>query len=284
MLIRAVALSLALLFGVGTIVPIMTDTTEAGPKYKKKKKREWKGVKKYSKKWWQLYRAQEKRKKSLAIRKRALRAKQILNTRQRTERENLLADTASDTTKSDTAKLDKTGEPRQRTVAKTVPKEAVLPSGKKAPKSFQQNDVTNSEQQFNVNDDNGSQLGTASLSVVGQSMGADSDNGKSKMVGGVPTGSLRRNVIDKMMREDGWVVNDYHKEINGKKVYVVVGQSSVRGVIQSRLFYFTEVDGMIYSLQTNSPSDSQERIAQESEKVIQSLQRGNRPTQAGLRP
>ncbi len=57
------------------------------------------------------------------------------------------------------------------------------------------------------------------------------------MVGGVSTSSLRRNVIDKMMREDGWVVNDYQKDINGKKVYVVVAQSSVKGVVQSRLFY-----------------------------------------------
>jgi hypothetical protein len=86
-----------------------------------------------------------------------------------------------------------------------------------------------------------------------------------------------------MVREEGWVVNDYQKTINGKKVYVVVAQASVKGAIQSRLFYFTEVDGKIYSLATNSPSDSQEKIAQESEKVIQSLQRGNRPTQAGLK-
>jgi hypothetical protein len=276
MLIRAVALSLALLLGVGTISPFMTDTIEAGPKHKKKKKREWKGVKKYSKRWWQLYRAQEKRKKALAARKRALRAKQILNARKRAERENNPAETATVVTTTNS-------ETRERTVAKTQTKETVLPSGKKAPKSFQQNEVTSSEQQFSVNDDNGSQLGTASLSVVGPAMGEDADNGRNKMVGGIPTGSLRRNVIDKMMREDGWVVNDYSKDINGKKVYVVVAQSSVRGVIKSRLFYFTEVDGKIYSLQTNSPSESQERIAAESEKVIQSLQRGNRPTQAGLK-
>mgnify|MGYP002386449952 CR=1 FL=1 len=85
------------------------------------------------------------------------------------------------------------------------------------------------------------------------------------------------------MREDGWVVNDYTKDINGKKVYVVVAQSSVKGAVQSRLFYFTEVEGKIYTLSTNSPAESQERIAQESEKVIQSLQRGNRPVQAGLK-
>jgi hypothetical protein len=108
--------------------------------------------------------------------------------------------------------------------------------------------------------------------------------GRNKLVGGVPTTSLRRNVIDKMMREEGWVVNDFQKDINGKKVYVVVAQSTVKGVVQSRLFYFTEVDGRIYSLSTTSPNSAQERIAQESEKVIQSLQRGNRPVQAGLRP
>lgn len=268
MLIRAIALSLALLLGVGTIIPFMTDTIEAGPKYKKKKKKK---LKKYSKAWWKWYKKEQRRKRALMARKRALRAKQILLARQKRNNAPKVAKSSD-------------GETRQRTVAKKESKEAVLPTGKKAPKSFQQNEVTNSDQQFSVNDDNGSQLGTASLSVVGPAMGEDAESGRNKMVGGIPTGSLRRNVIDKMMREDGWVVNDYSKDINGKKVYVVVAQSSVKGAVKSRLFYFTEVDGKIYSLQTNSPSEAQERIAQESEKVIQSLQRGNRPTQAGLQP
>ncbi len=64
-MLRAIALSLALLFGIGTIIPLATNYAEAGQKYKKhKKKRSWKGVKKYSKRWWQLYRRQERTQKS----------------------------------------------------------------------------------------------------------------------------------------------------------------------------------------------------------------------------
>ena len=270
MLIRAIALSLALLVGIGTIVPFMTETTEAGPKKKQVKKKK---LKKYSKAWWRWYRKEQRRKRAVAARKRALRAKQILLARQRAQR----AKNAAVARKNNPAPT------RQKVAAKVKTDAVVLPSGKKAPSSFEKGAVTNSELQFRVNDDNGGQLGTAALTVVGPAMGEDSDSGRNKMVGGVSTSSLRRNVIDKMIKEEGWVVNDYHKEINGKKVYVVVGQSSVRGTVQSRLFYFTEVDGKIYSLATNSSNDAQERIAAESEKVIQSLQRGTRPTQAGLK-
>ena len=77
-----------------------------------------------------------------------------------------------------------------------------------------------------------------------------------------------------MIREQGWVVNDFQKEIGGKKVYVVVAQSpGAGGTIQSRMFYFTEVEGRIYSVSTTSPNDSTERLVKESEKVIDSLQR-----------
>ena len=71
-----------------------------------------------------------------------------------------------------------------------------------------------------------------------------------------------------MIRENGWVVNDYQKQIGGKKVYVVVAQSpGTGGQIQSRLFYFTEVDGRIYSVATNSPTvEASERIAENRKK------------------
>lgn len=268
MLIRAIALSLALLLGMGTIIPLMTDSTEAGPRYRKSKKKK---LKKYSKAWWRWYHKQQRKKRAILARKRALRARQILLARQKSNQA------------KNTRSTDKKAEVREKVADKDNSEGEVLPTGKKGPKSFKQSQATNSDLQFRVNDDNGSQLGTASLSVVGPAVGEDSDNGRNKMVGGVSTSSLRRNVIDKMMKEEGWVVNDYQKDINGKKVYVVVAQTSVKGVVQSRLFYFTEVDGRIYSLSTTSPNDAQERIAQESEKVIQSLQRGNRPTQAGLK-
>jgi hypothetical protein len=64
----------------GTIIPLATEYAEAGGQKKrkyKKKERNWKGVKKYSKRWWQLYRAQERRKKQVAARKRAFRLRQL---------------------------------------------------------------------------------------------------------------------------------------------------------------------------------------------------------------
>ncbi len=84
-----------------------------------------------------------------------------------------------------------------------------------------------------------------------------------------------------MVRENGWVVNDYQKDISGQPVYVVVAQSQAKnGAVQSRMFYFTEVEGKIYSVATNSPAQEQERLAEESEKVINSLKSRLRP---GLR-
>ncbi|MGE3465570.1 MAG: hypothetical protein AB7J13_01440, partial [Pyrinomonadaceae bacterium] len=76
----------------------------------------------------------------------------------------------------------------------------------------------------------------------------------------------------------GWVVNDYQKQISGQEVYVVVAQSQAKnGAVHSRMFYFTEVDGKVYSVATNSPLQQTERLAEESEKVINSLKSRVRP-------
>jgi hypothetical protein len=49
------------------------------------------------------------------------------------------------------------------------------------------------------------------------------------------------------------------------------------------MFYFTEVDGRIYSLATNSGTGEATRLAEESEKVLNSLHRQPRPTQQAAR-
>lgn len=268
-MIRAIALSLALLLGIGVIVPLATDYAEAGAKkhrkYAKKKKKK---IKKYSKQWWRNYRAKMNRKKALQSRKRALRLRQLRLAKLRRENPEAAAKVSKQTAK----------------VVKEDNAPALLPTGDTAPKTWKKSQSTQAELQFNVSDDAGATLGQASISVVGPAMGADSESSKTKTVGGVPTTSLRRNVIDRMIKENGWVVNDYQKEIGGKKVYVVVAQSEgAGGRVQSRLFYFTEADGRIYSVATNAPTDSQERLAEESEKVINSLVRSRQPQQAGLK-
>ncbi|CAN5121002.1 hypothetical protein BH20ACI2_BH20ACI2_10390 [soil metagenome] len=270
MVLRAIALSLALLVGIGTIIPVATEFAEAGSKSvkkPKKKKRYWRGVKKYSKRWWQLYRAQERRKKAVAKRKRSLRLRQIRLAQARVARSGTQVKTAQ-----------KTSTPVTRKQALEPGSTAVLPSGDPAPQGWRQAQSTPSELQFRVDNSAGDQVGSASITVVGPSV-PDNANVR-KTLGGVSTSSLRREVIDRMIRENGWVVNDYQKDVAGQPVYVVVAQSQARnGALQSRMFYFTEVDGKIYNVATNSPVQESERLADESEKVINSLKSRVRPVQ-----
>jgi len=258
MVVRAIALSLALLFGIGVIIPLSTDNAEAGPR---KQKRHRKHYKKYSKKWWRQYRAAQRRRKAIQARKRALRLRQLRLARERAARKggNSVAAVKS---KPQTAKT------------------AALPSGEAAPTGWNASQPSTSELKFRVDDSAGSQVGSASISVVGPAVGDNAVSGRNKAVGGVSTAALRRDVINKMIQENGWVVNDYQKEIGGRTVYVVVAQSQAKnGRVQSRMFYFTEVDGRIYNVATNSPVEEAERLAEESEKVINSLQSRIRPVQ-----
>jgi hypothetical protein len=254
------------MIGIGTIIPLATETTEAGPKkHRKYRKHRRHHYKKYSKAWWRQYHARQRRRKALATRRRALRLRQLRLANAR--------------------RAGDTGDKADKKTAKAAPAKndtavSLLPSGEAAPKGWKRSEATGSELRFRVDNNSGAQVGSASISVVGPAMGETGSRGRTQFLAGVPTSSLRRDVINRMIGENGWVVNDYQKEIGGKSVYVVVAQSqAVGGRVQSRMFYFTEADGRIYSVNTNSSTDEAERLAEESEKVINSLQSRPRPTQ-----
>lgn len=258
---RAIALFLAVLIGIGAIIPLATQQAEAGAR-KAGKHRKHAKYKKYSKRWWRQYRARMKRKRAMQAAKRALRLRQLRMEKTRSEANG--SSEASPKVKAVSTKTKKSEAP------------AVLPSGDQAPAGWKTSQSTAAELQFRVDNSSGDQIGSASISVVGPSRA----NGGRQNVGGVSTSMLRRDVIDKMIKENGWVVNDYQKEIAGQTVYVVVAQSQGKnGGVQSRMFYFTEVDGQVYSVATNSPIQESERLAEESEKVINSLKTRVRPTQ-----
>ena len=260
MIFRAIALSLALLVGLGTIIPLATNGVEAGSLKHVKKNR--KKYKKYSKQWWRAYRQRTRNRNSLNARKRSLRLRQIR-----------LANAAK--TSGGEANRVKTAQSGKKTLVQDN-SPAMLPSGEPAPTGWKRGTVSTGEVQYNVVGDNGSNLGSAAISVVGPALGADTG----KTVGGVGVAALRRTVIDRMIKENGWVVNDYQKSIGDKKVYVVVAKSTgADGSVQSRLFYFTAADGRIYSVATNAPNDNSRRLEEESEKAIISLQRRIQPTQ-----
>jgi hypothetical protein len=93
------------------------------------------------------------------------------------------------------------------------------------------------------------------------------------MLSGVSFSDLRRIVIDKMINAGGWVINDYERQFNGARVFVVIAQtpSDGRSPEKSWNFYFAEVDGKIYSLTLNTPVEFSNRLAGEGEKFITSL-------------
>ena len=291
-MLRAIVLSLALFIGLGALIPLATDYAEAGQKKQKKSKK--RSAKKYSKEWWRAYRARKRNDSSLEKRKESMRLKQLRLAKEREEEiaknggkwikittwngENWVAknEWIAVTSASPTVPV-----PDAMAVKSEVVKDE--PAAKaKSRRDKRMKETPNAEAQFKVTNKTGEELGSASITVVGAASGEDSN--RSKTLSGVSTSSLRRTVIDQMIRENGWVVNDYQKEVSGKKVYVVVAQApGLGGQVQSRMFYFTEVDGRIFSVATNSPTEKSGQIADESEKIVTVLQNRSRTMQAGLR-
>jgi hypothetical protein len=134
------------------------------------------------------------------------------------------------------------------------------------------------ETTFRVIDPNGSSAGQAALSVVAAAApqaGRISLREQSRILGGVSYSDLRRTVIEKMITAGGWVVNDVERDMGGRKVFVVIAQTPAAndGHISERIwnFYFTEVNGRVYSLSTNAGRQTSGRIASDAEKFITSL-------------
>lgn len=226
----------------------------------KRKVRKKRRVRRHSAAWWRSYRKRQTRKQAIAKRKRSLRLRRIrLAKKRRSSKRSYSAKAVNKTQKA----------------ASTV-----LPTGDQAPMGWVKGGISNGELQYKVAADNGSQIGSVSLSDVGPAIGRSTSGWRNKTVGGVSVTALRRTVIDKMIQENGWVENDYEKDIDGKKVYVVVAKSADRNnQVQARTFYFTEANGRIYSVATKSGKESSEQIVKQSEKVIKSLTKSGQEVQ-----
>jgi hypothetical protein len=96
---------------------------------------------------------------------------------------------------------------------------------------------------------------------------------QSRMLSGVSFTDLRRIVIEKMINAGGWVINDYERQVDGARVFVVIAQtpSDGRSAERSWNFYFAEVNGNIYSLTLNTPTQFSGSLAAEGQKFLASL-------------
>jgi hypothetical protein len=96
---------------------------------------------------------------------------------------------------------------------------------------------------------------------------------ESRMLAGVNVSDLRRIVIDKMVVTGGWVLNDFVREVNGARVFVVVAHTprDARTPEKAWTFYFTESGGRIYGLTTDAPVQFADQMTDEAERFLGSL-------------
>ena len=118
--------------------------------------------------------------------------------------------------------------------------------------------------------------GTMNLAVVAMSRPNPAfltSREEKKMLGGIAVGDLRRMVIDKMVASGGWVVNDFVREVNGHRVFVVTARTPKDALTPEKAwtFYFTEAGGRIYGLTTDAPVEFADRMTGEAERFIESL-------------
>ena len=136
--------------------------------------------------------------------------------------------------------------------------------------------VNGTEMKFRTGTVTGSVPGEAALTVVAQSRpnpGYLTMREERKMLAGTAVSDLRRIVIDKMITAGGWVVNDYQRDMGGYRVFVVIAQTpgDARSPEKSWNFYFTELNGRIYSLTTNTPRQFSDRMAADAERFLGTL-------------
>jgi len=136
---------------------------------------------------------------------------------------------------------------------------------------------------FRTDTDKASVPGQVALSVVAQSRpnpGYITAREERRLLAGIAITDLRGIVIDKMMTAGGWVTNDFQRLVAGNRVFVVTAQTpgDARGPEKTWNFYFTEVNGRIYSLTTNTPRQFSDRMEVEAEGFIAALYANLTPT------
>ncbi len=246
-MLRIVTLSLLILVSVGVMIPIASSTHGLRQSSVSQQRR----YRRHSRAWWRRHRARLRARRAAAAAALARRRAAL-----RTDAAHPTAPLAL-TTNTEVANDRLTG---------VIPK---LPVGWTAAVA------NNGEVKFKTGNDK-TAASQASLAVVARSRPNPAyltHREQSRMLAGVAFSDLRRIVIDKMINAGGWVINDYERQVNGARVFVVVAQTPAdgRSPEKSWNFYFAEVDGKIYGLTLNTPVEFAGRLPVEGEKFLNSF-------------
>ena len=148
------------------------------------------------------------------------------------------------------------------------------------PNGWSPGSTTKGASSFRIAPPNGAPETQATLAVVAvapakpdQIIGRE----QRRMLGGVSFTDLRRSVIDRMISVGGWVVNDRQREMGGHRVFEVIAQTPATSdgkPEQLWNFYFTEINGRVYSLTTRTTGGQTEKLAGDAEKFLSNFRPG----------
>jgi hypothetical protein len=265
-MLRAAALSLLVLVSVIVMLPM--DDSSAHHNGRSSISRRSRMNRRHSRVWWRRYRARMRRKRAAALRHQQalLRARSGRNL-------NAMAESHKS--------VPLPGKLSSVSIFKNPSSgwNPALPNG-----WSRRGSVAGGEMKFVVSAQDGRYVGEARLSLVNAHAPVDAvmapTRSQRKMLGGVSFTELRRTVIDKMLAANGWVVNDLTREIGGRPVFIVLAQTTAssdgRTPRQLWVFYFTEVEGRIYSLAINSLPEFADRITDEAAQLMASFHANTR--------
>lgn len=272
---RVAALVLAVMFSISIVLPLVDSSARHNnrPSASRRHRKH-----RHSRAWWRRYRARIKRQRAELARRRAMVA-------QRGHTTNLFAATAPDIERP--VQINGATVAGNRTNDSRGAANLLLQPERRSTTPV----VVNGQTQFRLYSQSGQAVGQASLSAVNANQNntvALNARAARRQLAGVPFADLRRQVIEKMIASNGWVINDVEREINGRRVFVVVAQTAAssdgRTKAETWNFYFTEIDGRIYSLSSHAPVEMVEQMDAESEKVIATLPTSNRSVLAEKAP
>lgn len=250
-MVRAIALSLCLICAIAALPMLSNSLASSKAKHHRKYRR-------HSKRWWRRHRAALRRKREMMVR------------RQRQSTQPI--------------------QPIQTAKAQS-PSPVPMPNIMvhfPVPGSWKRTGGAAGEVRFDVQGENGRTTGTAVLTRL--QLASNTNAPHAKTLNGVPLNELRHMVVDRMFAAGGWIINDAVREVGGQRIFVVQAASNAGGVAArfgangdatTRVawnYYFTEINGQMYSLATATTPENAAPLAAETERVLASLPRKENST------
>ena len=261
-MLRRIALSLSMLAALVVILPLATSTAH-NLRFQFAKSSHHA---RHSRAWWRRHRAMVRRRQALLAR-----------------RHELLAQRRVVVTPSAIAKA--SDNHAALPTAMALPEGVYRDGAFAMPEGWAPGSTNNGASSFRITSPSGMPEANATLAVAvpasasgNQPIGREQRN----MLGGVSFNNLRRTVIDRMISSGGWVVNDRQRDIHGRRVFQVIAQTPATSdgkPEQVWNFYFTEIDGRIYSLTTHTAGSFTEKLTADAELFLSNF----RPMEANRR-